>query len=51
MKSGLTISHEGLRRDVEDFFSLPVPHAVWKSMKQFQDESLVEFIEANRSKK
>jgi hypothetical protein len=47
IQSGLTISNDGLRRDVREFFSLPVPRAVWQNLKQFQAPSLVEFIEAN----
>ena len=31
LKDDLLIKQEGLRRDVKEFFSLPVPKAVWSS--------------------
>jgi hypothetical protein len=32
-KEQLVIEHEGLRRDIAQFFSLPVPKAVWAKAK------------------
>ncbi|HXR46673.1 MAG TPA: hypothetical protein VN784_04465 [Candidatus Limnocylindrales bacterium] len=35
----------GLRKDIERFFSLPIPRAVWEKVKDLQDESFVRFVE------
>jgi hypothetical protein len=37
----------GLRKDIERFFSLPIPHAVWEKVKDLQDESFVRFVETS----
>lgn len=42
---GLTIEPEGIERDVCEFFSLPIPKAVWDKAKPLQDDKLVEFVE------
>jgi hypothetical protein len=47
MQHGEFIKLEGLQRDVEEFFSLPIPHAVWQRVKRFQDQHFVTFIEAS----
>lgn len=36
---------EGLDADVKQFFSRPIPKAVWNSVKQYQNKDFVEFIE------
>jgi hypothetical protein len=41
----LVIQYEGLRRDVSDFFSLPIPKTVWKKSKKFQNDDFVKFVE------
>jgi hypothetical protein len=41
----LVIKYEGLRRDIEHFFSLPIPNSVWLENKQFQNKDFVEFME------
>ena len=46
MKHGEFVKLEGLQRDVEDFFSLPIPRAVWKKMAKVQDRNFVGFIES-----
>lgn len=46
MRDKLTISPEGLRRDVVEFFSLPIPRAVWDRMKVFQNDRFVAFLES-----
>jgi hypothetical protein len=48
MKDELLIKLEGLRRDVEVFFSLPIPNAVWQKMKVLQNDDFVEFVERCR---
>ena len=35
---------EGLRRDVREFFTLPIPREVWQRVKSFQDKDFVEFV-------
>jgi hypothetical protein len=47
MKHGLFVELEGLRKDVDSFFVLPIPRAIWEKKKDFQDRVFVEFIEAN----
>ena len=34
-----------LARDAGDFFSLPLPHAVWENTKRFRNRKFVRFIE------
>ena len=46
MRDELTISPEGLRRDVWQFFSLPIPQSVWNRVIVMQDNSFVAFVEA-----
>ena len=49
MQTGMFMKPEGLQRDIQMFFSLPIPKAVWESTKQFQDEDFVRFVETNRT--
>ncbi|SRR5258706_7426685 len=51
MKEGMFLKPEGLRKDIDWFFSLPIPKAVWHRSKAFQDKAFVDFIEANEEKK
>jgi hypothetical protein len=34
-----------LARDAGEFFSLPLPHAVWEKTKQFRNQRFVRFVE------
>ena len=45
MNDELVIKLEGLRRDVAQFLSLPIPKAVWEKTKVLQNDALVRFIE------
>ena len=45
MRSGLYVKIEGLQTDIRDFFSLPIPKAVWDRVKIFQDANFVKFLE------
>jgi hypothetical protein len=45
MSDELVVKLEGLRRDVAQFLSLPVPKAVWQRIKKFQDGDFVAFVE------
>jgi hypothetical protein len=43
----LLAKQEGLRRDVKMFFSLPIPNAVWTSVKLLQNQDFAAFIESS----
>jgi hypothetical protein len=45
MRSGFFQKPEGLRKDIEHFFSLPIPRAVWARVKALQDAPFVKFVE------
>jgi hypothetical protein len=49
MSDQLVVKYEGLRRDVAQFLSLPMPNAIWEWMKVFQNDALVRFIEECRN--
>ncbi len=49
MRDELTIPPEGLRRDVWQFFSLPIPQAVWNRVKVLQNDAFVAYVEACRN--
>jgi hypothetical protein len=46
MKTGMFVSLEGLRGDIREFFSAPVPKIVWERMKALQDTDFVQFIDS-----
>ena len=48
MKDELVIKLEGLRRDVREFFSLPIPRRVWDENRVYQNDDFVEFVEECR---
>jgi plasmid maintenance system killer protein len=45
MRHGEFVKLEGLRKDVEGFFSLPVPRVMWEKIKPLQDTDFIAFIE------
>ena len=45
MKEGEFVKLLGLQKDVNEFFSLPIPKAVWEKSKPFQDSDFVAFID------
>jgi len=45
MRSGFFQKPGGLRKDIERFFSLPIPRAVWARAKALQDAAFVKFVE------
>jgi hypothetical protein len=45
-KAKLILNQEGLREDIHRFFSLPIPQAVWREVKQLHDQDFVAFVEA-----
>ena len=46
MKAGVYMKPDGLREDVQKFFSRPIARAVWEKTKALQDADLVRFVEA-----
>ena len=49
MKDELVVKLEGLRRDVSQFLSLPIPSAIWDRIKLVQNDDFVAFIESCRN--
>jgi len=47
-KSGEFVTLEGLQKDVQQFFSLPIPTAVWEKLKSFQDHNFAVFVDKCR---
>ncbi len=45
MKESVFIKPEGLRADIQQFFSKPMAKAVWEKLKHLQDEEFVRFVE------
>ena len=45
MRSGFFQKPHGLRKDIERFFSLPIPRAVWEKVKGLQDVPFVKFVD------
>ena len=43
----LLIELEGARRDIAQFFSLPVPKAVWTKTKLLQNQDFAAFVESS----
>ena len=44
-KAKMFVSSQALARDIQWFFSLPIPASVWKSSKMFQDHQFASFVE------
>ena len=45
MKTGFYQRPEGLTKDVQQFFSLPIPRQVWEKVKALQESEFVEFVD------
>ena len=45
----LVVKLEGLRRDVAQFMSLPIPMAIWEKVRVLQNDNFVAFVEACRN--
>jgi len=50
-REGMFVKLQGLRADVKDFMSLPIPKRVWERLKPFQDDEFVAFVEECLSEK
>jgi len=46
MKQGMFVAPDGLRKDIQRFFSRPIPKAVWARIRLLQDQDFVRFVEA-----
>lgn len=51
MNNQLVISWDGLRRDVGQLLSLPIPQEVWEQIKATQNDDFVAFVESCRRRK
>lgn len=49
MNDQLVIKVEGIRRDIAQFFSLPIPREVWEKTKVLQNDNFVAFVESCRN--
>jgi hypothetical protein len=45
IKLGMYPNLEGLRRDIRELYSLPIPNQVWERIKPLQDRDFVAFVE------
>jgi hypothetical protein len=46
-REGVFTTPERLCADIQHFFSLPIPHAVWQKEKPMQDGDFVGFVESS----
>jgi hypothetical protein len=51
IKAGVLMKAEGLASDIQEFFALPIPKAVWQKLRKFYDDDFVSFIEKTNEKK
>ena len=49
MNEQLVVKVEGIRRDIAQFFSLPIPREVWEKIKVLQNDDFVAFVESCRN--
>jgi len=49
MGDQLVVKVEGLRRDIAQFLSLPIPREVWEKIKVLQNDDFVAFVESCRN--
>jgi len=45
VRSGFLKQPQGLAADIRRFFTLPIPMAVWESVRDLQDRAFVKFVE------
>jgi hypothetical protein len=48
MSDQLAVKPEDLRRDIAQFFSLPIPREVWEKINVLQNDDFVAFVESCR---
>jgi hypothetical protein len=44
-KAGMEFGDDAIEADLRQFFSRPIPHAIWDSLKEFQDADFVAFLD------
>jgi hypothetical protein len=44
-QEGMSVTIEGMEKDIREFFAFSIPNAVWNRVKKFQNSGLVSFIE------
>ena len=49
MSDQLVVKLEGLRRDIAQFFALPIPSEVWEKLNVLQNDDFVAFVESCRN--
>ena len=49
MSDQLVVKVEGLRRDVAQFLSLPIPREVWDKIKVLQNDEFADSVESCRN--
>lgn len=49
MNDQLVVKVEGLRRDIAQFFSMPIPREIWEQIKVLQNDDFVAFVESCRN--
>jgi hypothetical protein len=49
MSDQLVVKLEGLRRDIAQFLSLPIPREVWEKIKVLQNDNFITFVESCRN--
>jgi hypothetical protein len=47
--NGMFASPEALKTDVMEFFSCPIPKAIWDKQKVFQNKKFIAFVESCRN--
>jgi hypothetical protein len=45
MRYDLFVTLDGLDQDIKEFFTLPIPKAVWRQVRAIQDRDFVAFVE------
>src|SRR5258705_3071489 len=48
IKDGMLVEPDGLGRDIQSFFALPIPGIIWEELKPLQDIDFVQFVERYR---
>jgi hypothetical protein len=49
IQNDLVVKQEGVRRDVAQFLSLPIPRAIWEKIKIIQNDDFAAFVESCRN--
>ena len=49
MRDKQVVKMEGLRRDLAEFLSLPIPREIWEKIKVLQNDDFVAFVESCRN--